>query len=143
MSPWVGSVFPSYGDHLSDKPDNTISVIDNANGDINHGMGGKFVWLVAQYHGNWSTAISDIRVVISDTLGNGASDLAKGAGGKFRYLEFQKGGSTRAAQLTLLRSSKKVTSDRVHELGYSGWTSDINTGRGGDFLHLIWKNEGQ
>jgi len=81
--------------------------------------------------------------VISDNLGAGASDLAKGAGGKFRYLEFQKGGSTRVAKLTLLRSTEKVTSDEVQKLGYNGWTSDINEGRGGNFLHLIWKNEGE
>ncbi|KAL2819611.1 hypothetical protein BDW59DRAFT_164937 [Aspergillus cavernicola] len=138
---WVGDLFPAYGDHESEKPDNTIPVLGDGSSDINAGFGGKFVWLVASYHNNRLSAMSDIKVVITDAEKPGQMDLAKGAGGLFRYLETTTSGSSKVAELRLLRRKEQVTRETIHGLGYNGWTSDINGGRGGDFLHLVWRNE--
>ncbi|KAL4935950.1 hypothetical protein BDV06DRAFT_217035 [Aspergillus oleicola] len=138
---WLGDLYPCYGDHESQKPDNTIPVLSEGSSDINNGFGGKFVWLVASYHNNRPTAISDIRIVITDNEKPGQLDLARGAGGLFRYLETTTNGGSKVAELRLLRRKEPATRETFHGLGYTGWTNDINDGRGGDFLYLVWRNE--
>ncbi|KAL3479833.1 hypothetical protein BJX99DRAFT_255269 [Aspergillus californicus] len=141
---YLGQIFPDFGDHENQKADNTIPVVShgtNASADINNGFGGKFVWLIASYHNNHSTAISDIRIAITDNERSGEDDLARGAGGQFRYIEINHDGGTKIAELRLLRSNEQATQALINSLGYNGWSNDINGGRGGDFLYLMWKNE--
>ncbi|OJJ99064.1 hypothetical protein ASPACDRAFT_120160 [Aspergillus aculeatus ATCC 16872] len=77
--------------------------------------------------------------MVSDTEKPGQMDLAKGAGGQYRYLET----STVAAEgfgisnLKLLRSTDEVSSTDLRGRGYRGWTTDINAGRGGEYLYLV------
>ncbi|RAH79623.1 hypothetical protein BO86DRAFT_381103 [Aspergillus japonicus CBS 114.51] len=130
---------PVYGDHASDKPDNTIPVLNNDNGDINAGYGGKFVWLVAQYHDERGTGISDIRVVFSDHAREGALDLAKGAGGLYRYLEFRYGGEgeRHVKQVVLARRSEPMTAATAQRLGFQDFSDNIDHGRR-SFIYLLW-----
>ncbi|PYI23985.1 hypothetical protein BO99DRAFT_428252 [Aspergillus violaceofuscus CBS 115571] len=142
MTDWLNSLYPVYGDHENEKPSNTIPVVDDKNGDINAGFGGKYVWLVANYIRDPQNCLHNIKIVVSDTEKPGQMDLTKKAGGQYRYLET----STVAAEgfgisnLKLLRSTDEVSSTDLRGLGYRGWTADINAGRGGDYLYLVWRN---
>ncbi|KAJ5645898.1 hypothetical protein N7490_002270 [Penicillium lividum] len=137
---YLGQIFPFISNDESSEPGNRIPVVDGNSPDINNGFGGKFVWIVASYHNNESTAISDIKIDIQDEQDTGRHDLASGTGGKFRYLSWRNDGSKKITTLQLLRRRDQVTWDTVRNLGFDGWTSDINAGRGGDFLHLVWKH---
>lgn len=68
------------------------------------------------------------------------SDLAKGAGGTYRYIAGQNGlgsGVPYITNVALIRSPSYALNKPP-----SGWksiTSNINDGRGGDFLYVIWQ----
>ncbi|RAL10216.1 uncharacterized protein BO97DRAFT_144237 [Aspergillus homomorphus CBS 101889] len=139
MAPWLSNIYPVYGDHESEKPNEAIPVVDNKNGDINAGFGGKYVWLVANYFHDSEYGIAEIKVVISEDEKPGQLDLAKGAGGQYRYLETSTHGEYGISSLKLLRSGEEVTSENFKSQGFHGWSSDVNAGRGGDYLYLVWK----
>jgi len=67
-------------------------------------------------------------------------DLAAGAGGDYRYLSVL----TNSPGLPTLPIINSVSLWRTGERqngppnGYSGITNDINAGRGGDYLYIIW-----
>ncbi len=65
-------------------------------------------------------------------------DIARGTGGDYRYVipEKDQREKKKISEINLLRSSNSVT---VPPNGYSGMSIDINRGRKGDFLYLIWK----
>lgn len=70
------------------------------------------------------------------------SDLAKGVGGDYRYLvpqvdvQIEK----KLKRLALYRKSNSegpVHESDIKDRGYTDFLTDINAGRGGDYLHLI------
>ena len=65
-------------------------------------------------------------------------DFAKGTGGDYRYLLLERD-AAQAAKVTvvaLLRLAKEMHS---RPAGWDGNTPDINKGRGGTYLYLLWK----
>ncbi|KAJ5531577.1 hypothetical protein N7527_004970 [Penicillium freii] len=110
-----------YGDHAGEKPSNSIEVIDNKSGDINQG-----------FHGNLSIKIQSMKELFD-------FDLAKDTGGDYRYLHFDTHGSHRIGRVALVRSDRRIDFNWVDRLGWNGFTSDINEGRHGDYLYIIWK----
>lgn len=99
----------------------------------------RFIWLVADFHDNKPSAISQIRIDIQDEQDNGRQDLAAGTGGKFRYLAWRTDGNEKITEVQLLRRQSPVSWETLRDLGFQGMSNDINAGRGGDFLHLVWK----
>ncbi|KAJ5639603.1 uncharacterized protein N7484_007465 [Penicillium longicatenatum] len=136
---YLGQIFAHIGDDESSKPSNIISVVDGNGADINGGFGGKFVWLIANFHNHEPSAISQIAVDIQDQQDNGRRDLASGAGGQFRYLAWRTDGAKKITNVQVLRRKDQVSWDTLRGLGFEGMSNDINGGRGGDFLHLVWK----
>lgn len=69
-------------------------------------------------------------------------DLALEAGGKYRYLRVDRNTNTPAkiTDIALLRNGDSVRFDHVKKLGYDGRSIDINQGREGDYLYLVWKS---
>ncbi|KAH7126014.1 hypothetical protein EDB81DRAFT_698498 [Dactylonectria macrodidyma] len=121
-----------------DKPGNTIDEIYGQGADINKGQGGAYVWLRIQ----WANGPSEIATSFSVEVGDrneGRSDLGKGAGGDYRYLVENRGGSEwKIKDVALWRSDDK---QEQPPSGWDGITTDINVGRGGDYLYLVWKTQ--
>ena len=73
------------------------------------------------------------------------NDLAKGAGGEWRYVRAVR--DTReprkVVEAQLVRSSTRlVPGDVAALMGSQSWEGarrDINEGRGGDYLYLVWR----
>jgi hypothetical protein len=66
-------------------------------------------------------------------------DLAKGAGGDYRYLRLERDGGTKIREVRLLRRGDEADFAVVRALGFDGASDDINKGRGGDYLYIVWK----
>ncbi|RPB15122.1 hypothetical protein P167DRAFT_483145, partial [Morchella conica CCBAS932] len=122
-------------------PSNRIREINGQTEDINHGFGGKYVWLVPGYGTTATTAATDFEIVVQNTPNKGKDNLAEGAGGKARYLIVGKD-PLAPERVTHVAFPKTIESVKGVPVGYSGMTIDIHNGRGGDFLYLCWKSEG-
>ena len=101
------------------------------------------VWLVPVTSDDPKDAATNIMVHISDDAVSGYDDLAKGAGGKYRYLFIQRDSDVgqKAFKVALMRKAKDdgpVTIEQAAAEGYNRLTGDINVGRGGDYLHLVY-----
>lgn len=86
-----------------------------------------------------SLAITSIQLVIQETAERNWPDLAQGTGGAYRYLIPVKADNARhrITDIALLRSAHTLSFDLGW--GYQGMSADINDGRGGDWLYLLWK----
>ncbi|KAE8146589.1 hypothetical protein BDV25DRAFT_48398 [Aspergillus avenaceus] len=136
---WLKAIEVHYGDTPSSEPSDAIPVVDGNNGDINAGMKGKYVWLVPRYSDDPSSAPSSIRIIIQDDADHNRDDMAKGAGGKYRYIDLQYGEGEKIKRVSLLRRKDSVSYNTIHSLGFDGYSGDINSGRGGDYLYIVWK----
>lgn len=96
------------------------------------------MWLVPRYDVDSARAITGIDIAIQWHGDPARSDLAKGAGDQFRFLipRFDQD-ANKIHDIHLLRMDGGI--GRVPP-GYNGHSSDINEGRRGDFLYLIWKS---
>jgi hypothetical protein len=99
----------------------------------------RFVWILPTYSGNSDGALSGVQVSIQDSQDESHLDLAAGAGGAFRYVNLSRDGQRKITELRLLRRSEKVDWGDIRKLNFDGWSGDINDGRGGEFLHFVWK----
>ncbi|RAK74436.1 uncharacterized protein BO72DRAFT_479482 [Aspergillus fijiensis CBS 313.89] len=122
-----------------DIPPTCIQIIDGNNPDINAGFGGKFVYIVVGHTSKPEFALTDIQILVQEDENKDYHDLAKGAGGAYRYIHTLQGTGAPIVDVKLLRRAEKVELSTVQALGYSHMTGDINAGRGGDYLHIIWK----
>ncbi|KAG6875389.1 hypothetical protein C0992_004019 [Termitomyces sp. T32_za158] len=90
-----------------------------------------------------SQALTNVDLVIQSQPDTRYDDLAKGAGGSYRYLipVRQSNQKLFISAFTLARS--EVALDEVPEKIWhslpQGATNDINKGRRGDFLYLVWE----
>ncbi|KAL4744284.1 hypothetical protein BDW72DRAFT_98836 [Aspergillus terricola var. indicus] len=137
--PYLQSIDVRYGEDPSSEPSDAIRTVDGSNADINAGFGGDFVWLVPRYNFETDNAVSNIRVIIQGDPDSGYVDLAKGAGGDYRYLRLERDGGSKIQEVRLLRRNDEADFAAVRALGFDGLSSDINKGRGGDFLYVVWK----
>ncbi|KXJ92488.1 hypothetical protein Micbo1qcDRAFT_204461 [Microdochium bolleyi] len=126
-----------YGD---DKPYDTVNELTGGNADINGGHGGDYVWLKVHKATKPSELVSSIWTVHRESHIAGMSDLANGAGGMFRYLHMVHDMTVNkyVTDIALWRDGSHH--DEVPH-GWDGKTSDINDGRGGDFMYLVWKTK--
>ncbi|KAJ6078371.1 hypothetical protein N7467_008124 [Penicillium canescens] len=136
---WLSQIFAVSNNDEHGEPGNHIATVDRNSADINKGFGGKFVWIIATFNSNQDRAISTVQIQIQDKQDENRWDLSAGAGGNYRYLHPLKEGTAKITEIKLLRRSEKVEWATVKDLGFQGWSGDINQGRGGDFLHLVWK----
>ncbi|KAI0972087.1 hypothetical protein F4678DRAFT_431114 [Xylaria arbuscula] len=145
---WVQSNLPSYVSGVKvvygDAPDDHIVEINEGIPDINHTFGGEYVWLVPEWTDDRDKAATFFEVSITGSSQAGRDDLAKGAGGDYRYLipRVDVHLENKIKRLALYRkpnSQGPVHSSDIEGRGYTDFSTDINAGRGGDYLHLIWE----
>jgi hypothetical protein len=103
----------------------------------------RYIWLVPKYTNNAAAAATSFDFVNQSSRNAKYSDLANGAGGDWRYLipvcdPRQKAKITECA---LLRASSMISVDDIRKLGWTNMSGDINRGRKGDWLYLIWKTQ--
>jgi len=84
-----------------------------------------------------------VEIDITDHPEGGQGDLAAGAGGKFRYAKIIKDHNVneKITKIALYRKAKgdgPVSLDEANKLGFNRVSTDINKGRGGDWLQLIY-----
>jgi len=149
-----------YTDAAADMPPNAVREQTNQNNDINAGFGGKKVYLVIELTDKPNEAITKLSIQIQSSVDPSKDDLTKGAGGVNRYIietrldptaKYHRGGNywiqsinnsiyrvnpIKASTLILRRSKSSVDAE-------PGWqqTTNINEGRGGDYLYLLHKKD--
>ncbi|PWY72994.1 hypothetical protein BO70DRAFT_399068 [Aspergillus heteromorphus CBS 117.55] len=133
------SVQVTWGKNTSSEPSDAIHTVDQNGGDINAGQGGDYVWLSPKWQSNESNAVSNVRIIIQANADSSYKDLAHGAGGDYRYLRLERDGDKKITEIRLLRRKDSVDFGTVQSLGFDAYSTDINKGRGGDFLYLVWK----
>ncbi|KAG6904810.1 hypothetical protein DXG01_007015 [Tephrocybe rancida] len=144
---FVKSLRVVYGDRASDMPSEHVRDLSGQNDDINLDMGGKYVWLVPEYTDKTSEALTRFDLIIQDQADPRYIDLAAGAGGQYRYLVPSKQDANKEmfiTDLTLVRTSNDATQDlNAGKLVWNGvpqgHTGDINHGRKGSYLYLVWQ----
>ncbi|KAI1183945.1 hypothetical protein F5B17DRAFT_414025 [Nemania serpens] len=104
----------------------------------------RYVWLVPEWTEDRDKAVTYFDVLITGSSKAGMSDLAKGAGGDYRYLVSQVDVhiEKKLKRLALYRKSNgegPVHESDIKDRGCTDFSTDINAGRGGDYLHLIWE----
>ncbi|KAK6338455.1 hypothetical protein TWF730_002515 [Orbilia blumenaviensis] len=131
----------------------SIPEINGGIRDINSGFGGEFVFLKAirveriyerLQPGQQNSLNSDprrrLQYIGIERFGNGDPgkvDLAKGAGGDFRFLTFKHSLSGPGIyDVALWRSGGRQS---LPPADWTGMSSDINEGRGGTYLYIVWK----
>ncbi|KAF4334948.1 hypothetical protein FBEOM_11205 [Fusarium beomiforme] len=122
-----------------EKPRNTVDEINGLNADINKGQDGSYVWLRVHRAQAKDQMVNNFWIdVVGDD--DGRSDLAKGAGGNYRYIGFSRDSNAThfVTDVGLWRSDDGQDSPPHSWQGISG---DINSGRGGDYLYLVWRTE--
>ena len=125
-----------YGNEQSQAPGNRVPELNHQSDDINHGYGGKYVWLVPVYTEDADEGAVRFDLFIQETAHSGWSDLAKGTGGSYRYLRpaADKNVQEKITDLHLQRSNSEVKNFN----DYGGHTGDINRGRALSYLYLLW-----
>jgi hypothetical protein len=100
----------------------------------------SFIWLVPSWEPTGDNAVTSYNIMLQDHPDERYKDLAKGAGGAFRYLIpiVSPESGDKIVDIKLLRSEKPVKNPPY---GWDNITIDINAGRGGDYLYLIYKTE--
>ncbi|KAI0087495.1 hypothetical protein BDY19DRAFT_892966, partial [Irpex rosettiformis] len=128
-----------YGDSALEAPPDALRELTGLSNSINHGYGGKFVWLVPEYTTDSSSAANSFSITIQSIADLAFDDLAKGAGGDFRYLQPKLDTKMRVkiTEVQLLRSDAHVKTPPV---GWHGISNDINFGRQRTHLYVIWKS---
>ncbi|THV00782.1 hypothetical protein K435DRAFT_656667, partial [Dendrothele bispora CBS 962.96] len=113
------------------------------NADINAGFRGKFVWLIPKRTNDGRNAGTYIQIQITENAIPNKVDMAAGADGKYRHLTVLHDAdeNEKITKVALYRKSNgegRVTLDDAVRIGFNRVSTDINAGRGGDFLHLIF-----
>jgi hypothetical protein len=87
-------------------------------------------------------AISDLSFKKSSTPVRNYNNLAMDTGGDFRYIQASRDGSRMATKVGLFRAQQKLSPEeiksRIQQSGFTHYSSDINEGRGGNYLYLLW-----
>jgi hypothetical protein len=102
-------------------------------------MGGEYVWLRAKRATAPKMMVDNIWTHIGDEK-EGQLDLSKGAGGSYRYF-LTSNDMSKERYVTEVRLWRSDDKQFQAPAGYEGKTGDINSGRGGDYLYLVWKTK--
>ncbi|KAI5920663.1 hypothetical protein F4810DRAFT_407757 [Camillea tinctor] len=142
MSKYLFNLVVVYADEARLQPDEAVTEINNQSCDINSGFGGKYVWLQPEWVRVHEEAIADLSVTRSDAPIKNYNDLAMGAGGQFWYIQPSRGGSRFITKVSLFQAKQELSPEkimsRIERSGFTHHSGDINEGRGGDYLYLIW-----
>ena len=134
---YINNLYVVATNTAAERPAGAVSEISGQSSDCNKGFGGKFTWLVPTYTSDPNGALTGFIFVRQDNPVPGLGDLAEGAGGQFRYIIVQRElqNPAKVTKVALWRRSQGTSGVPA---GYRAKTSDINEGRGGDYLYLVW-----
>ncbi|KAK7032626.1 hypothetical protein VNI00_012889 [Paramarasmius palmivorus] len=127
-----------YSTQAAQEPPNTVTDLNNSGNDINKGFHGEYVYLTPITTNNPNDAATSFKIVIQSHADPEKKDLAKGAGGDYRYvIPMRDPGARKITSARLLRSGSKQD---YPPSGFNGLSTDINQGRKGDYLYIVWKS---
>ncbi|KAJ7106882.1 hypothetical protein C8R43DRAFT_867838, partial [Mycena crocata] len=114
------------------------------NPDVNAGFHAKYVFLIPVRTDTAAAAGTYIQIRITDTYDPNGSDIAYGANGKYRYVRVihDVTDNSKITKVVLYRkptSAGPVTLSEAVAVGFNRVSSDINSGRGGSWLHLVYQ----
>ncbi|KAI0260944.1 hypothetical protein BC834DRAFT_898167 [Gloeopeniophorella convolvens] len=137
---WLVGLNVVYTRSASSGPKERVRELYGRSDDINKGSGGEYVWLVPVWSTDTQQALSSFDLAIQNTCDYHLSDLAKGAAGDWRYPIPVRSPDTNLfiTDVSLFRCDSSACSPPAGS-GFTGKTDDINRGRGGKYLYLIWK----
>jgi hypothetical protein len=98
---------------------------------------------VPKYTHNSAAAATSFDFMNQSSGNEKYSDLAKGAGGDWRYLipVYDPRQKSKITECALLRASSGLSVGDIRKLGWTNMSADINKGRQGDWLYLVWKTQ--
>ncbi|CVK86291.1 uncharacterized protein FMAN_06388 [Fusarium mangiferae] len=131
---WIGV------EHEDNQPEGTITEINGGSANVGQGFGGSNIWLRTIKANKPSMMMDNIFIYIGHGDGARTDDLAKGAKGEYRYLDWSRN-MTANRFITEFALWRQTIPQGAPPAGWDGMTSDINAGRGGDNLYLIWKSD--
>ncbi|KAI4162200.1 MAG: hypothetical protein LQ342_004220 [Letrouitia transgressa] len=139
-----------YGDRIGEKPADAIRELTGQSSDINYGFVGKFVWICPQYSPNNDDTQQQHIIWFAKRSGNDApswtnggqtGDLAQGAGDDRRYLLWGRNVWVpyyRNAAIVDVALWRSKTSQIKPPSPFRMMTANINEGRAGDYLYVVW-----
>ena len=98
----------------------------------------RSAWLVCRYTSAPGAACNTFEVWIQKKVNDDHMDLSKGVGRERRYIVpiVSPSSNDKVTEVRLLRSQLPIVQPPE---GYSRISRNINDGRGGDYLYLVWK----
>ncbi|CAF3646138.1 unnamed protein product [Fusarium graminearum] len=110
--------------------------------DCNNSFSGDYTYVVKTFTTNPSQAITGLSIHITGDKNSWlGGDMANDAGGDFRYVVTSQDLTlpTRISNVQLWRSPDDPVT-LADAVGWDGISTDINHGRSGAYLYLVWKN---
>jgi len=109
--------------------------------DCNNGFSGEYTYVVKAFTTDPSQAITGLSIDITSDSNSALGDIANGTGSDYRYVITSQDLSlpTRVSDVALWRSPNDSVS-LADAVGWDGISTDINHGRSGAYLCLVWKN---
>ena len=102
----------------------------------------RFVYLHPEWTVAREEAITELSVQRSTAPVRNYNNIAMDAKGGFRYVQGSRGGQEGITKVGLFRVGKELSPEEIRERigqsGFSHYSEDINKGRQGDYLYLIW-----
>lgn len=138
-SKYIKTLTVCYGETFDDMPEDAIYEYNGQSADLNHQLGGKFVWLTPEYTTDASAAATGFAITVSRIADLSLADISKGTlGSRFRYVVpvYDARAKGRITEVQLLRTERPL---RAAPTGWQGMSTDVNEGRGRACLYLIWK----
>ncbi|KAI0686947.1 hypothetical protein BC835DRAFT_428914 [Cytidiella melzeri] len=135
---YIGDLKVKYGDSASEAPPDALRELTGLSNSINHGYGGKHVWLVPTYTRDPSAAATSFHVVAQANPENKMDDLAKGAGGGYRYI-FSKSDNDEPSKIVYAVLQRTQSAVNSPPAGWDMMTADINKGRRKSRLYILFK----
>ncbi|KAH8423406.1 uncharacterized protein LDX57_001165 [Aspergillus melleus] len=147
MVKYLSDLTVMYADNEYATPDEIVPEIQGKTSDINSGYGGRFVWLQPEWTSDRERAISHLSFTKSDTEIRNYNDITVRVSAKdsYRYIITEREGETKIVNVALLRTPENLSSDqiltRIKQSGFHHFSTDLNQGRGGDYLYVLWAYE--
>ena len=142
LNGYKGRVKDSYFLPVKIGANGTPARVPERDGDINKGFGGQFTYIRRHFTDNPHDAFDNVAVSITSSYPSwarqrGESDMAAGAGGKYRCLDVWHRRNFRDKVVEAV-----LWEGPLYEVpnGWTGMTGDINAGRHGRYLYVVWKS---
>jgi hypothetical protein len=145
-SRYIKNLHPVLGkDKEKDMPQDALCDFEKRSNDLNDGHLGmgiltKSCWLVPEYTSDSSQAATGFHVLVQDKKDERYVDIGQGTGGSYRYvIPLHEPNKPKCTDVKLFRTSDKALTPVAQ--GFTGFSRDINEGRGGDYLYLAWHSK--